>query len=281
MVRSPEVLRLTRLRNSGCLVPLLFAVALVLVLPLGRPGAPLMVGLLLYLFAGLLAWRALRRQEGPRWWDLPPASPRRWDLPPASPRQWAWALLIVPVLIFEAAGLQLLLAAAWELSPELADGFLEFMAGLEGPESGGWLGLEILLGVLLAPVVEEVLFRKLLLERWIRRMGPTKAILAQAALFGALHLLLVGAFVFGVFAALIYLRTRSIWVPAAFHILNNGLGWIVWAVVAPGVWFGSMPDIRDAAPTSALITAVSAVLLIWLAVRLWPERPNPQAPPPE
>lgn len=252
-------------------MPFLFALALVLVLPLGLPGAPILVGLILYLFGGLLAARALRRREGSRWWERPPVAAR----------QWGWTLLVVPVLMFEASGLQLLLAGAWELSPGLAEGFLEFMTGLDSDGGAGWFGVEILLGVILAPVVEELLFRKLLLERWIRRMGTTKAILAQAALFGVFHLLFVGAFVFGLFAALLYLRTRTIWVPVAFHVLNNGMGWALWALIAPGVWYGSIPAIRDAAPAAALIAGASGAVLVWLAVRMWPRgaAPPPPGPP--
>lgn len=233
-------------------------------MPLGRPGAPMVIGYAIYIFAGLLAVRAIRRREGPRWWREPPARPA----------QWTWAALALLVTAFEAAGFQVAVAGAWELSPDLAEGILGLMSVSDEPYSPLWDGLEIALGVALAPVVEELLFRKLLLERWVRRMGTTRAILAQAAVFAVLHLLFVGAFVFGLFAALLYLRTRSIWVPVAFHVLNNAAGGLVWALVAPGAWDGSVPVIRETVGISIAVTAVTAVALAWLAWRLWPREPR-------
>lgn len=83
-----------------------------------------------------------------------------------------------------------------------------------------WLSM-----VVLAPVTEELLFRGFLLHRWAARWGVTFAIITSSLLFGVLHPDPLGAALFGVGMCLLYLRTRSLWVPIIAHALNNLLAW--------------------------------------------------------
>lgn len=83
-----------------------------------------------------------------------------------------------------------------------------------------WLVL-MLVGAIAAPLVEEVLFRGLLMPRWAHRWGTTTGVVASSLLFAVLHEELLGAFVFGVAMCVLYLHTRRLWVPILAHLLNN------------------------------------------------------------
>jgi membrane protease YdiL (CAAX protease family) len=78
-------------------------------------------------------------------------------------------------------------------------------------------------GALLAPVVEELVFRGFLFTRWARRFGLVRGLAFSALLFGLLHLSLqpLGALTLGFMAGLLYLRTRSLWSPIVAHLTNN------------------------------------------------------------
>ncbi|BAU49526.1 abortive infection protein [Sulfurifustis variabilis] len=80
--------------------------------------------------------------------------------------------------------------------------------------------------VVLAPVLEEILFRGYLLHRWARKWGLWRGILASSALFGALHPEPLGIAMFGVGMAVLYLRTQSLFVPMLAHGIYNGVIWL-------------------------------------------------------
>ncbi len=107
---------------------------------------------------------------------------------------------------------------------------------IEGPFnevwfSGSWYDpanmLNALLIVLLAPLVEEVLFRGLLLPAWSGRWGMRPAVVFSSLIFAVLHVEIIGGFIFGVVTALAYLRTRRLLVPLVIHVANNALAWLL------------------------------------------------------
>ncbi len=91
------------------------------------------------------------------------------------------------------------------------------------------LGATVLVAVVVigAPIVEETVFRGVLLPSLIARMGEGRAIALTTVVFAALHLnpftfapiLLVG----WVLAAL-FVRSRSLWVAIACHSTFNAIG---------------------------------------------------------
>ena len=88
-----------------------------------------------------------------------------------------------------------------------------------------------------APVLEEILFRGLLLHRFALKWGTKVGMLASSALFGALHPDPLGAAVFGVGMCFLYLHTRSLYVPIIAHGLYNLVIWIweFWDVATTGL----------------------------------------------
>ena len=81
--------------------------------------------------------------------------------------------------------------------------------------------------VLLAPVVEEITFRGLLLGALAPRLGVLASALLTAVLFGAVHGDLVLSPTLAVLClinALAYAATGNLWVPITLHAVNNTLG---------------------------------------------------------
>lgn len=84
----------------------------------------------------------------------------------------------------------------------------------------------LLLAVVIAPVTEELLFRGLILQGFLRRYSPRKAILASALLFAAFHgnpWQFLGALVLGVLFAWWFLQTRSLIPCILGHAVNNAV----------------------------------------------------------
>ncbi|HUR89928.1 MAG TPA: CPBP family intramembrane glutamic endopeptidase [Ramlibacter sp.] len=87
---------------------------------------------------------------------------------------------------------------------------------------------------LLAPVLEEMLFRGIILRAFLHQYDRRKAILASALIFGAAHLNIyqfVIAFLLGVLLGWLYERTRSLIPCIALHGLYNTS---IWALQASG-----------------------------------------------
>lgn len=83
--------------------------------------------------------------------------------------------------------------------------------------------------VVLAPIVEELVFRKLIIDR-TAQYGQTVAIITSGLMFGLFHGNLnqfVYALVLGCFFAFIYLRTGNIKITIAMHAILNFMGSMV------------------------------------------------------
>jgi uncharacterized protein len=80
--------------------------------------------------------------------------------------------------------------------------------------------------VILAPVLEEFLFRGYLLHRWSKKWGLWTGVLLSSALFGALHPHTLAAAVTGLGLAVLYLKTRTLWAPILAHSFFNSIIWL-------------------------------------------------------
>ncbi len=80
-----------------------------------------------------------------------------------------------------------------------------------------------------APVAEELLFRKIILTGLEKNYGAHKAILWSAFFFAIFHLNPwqgVGAFLIGIVLGWLYLNTRNIWLCIAIHAFNNAMSFL-------------------------------------------------------
>lgn len=77
----------------------------------------------------------------------------------------------------------------------------------------------------LAPIIEEILFRGILLRGLLQNgVSPIAAIFLSSFLFGLAHLnpwQFLGAGILGSIFGYVYYRTKSLWLPMFLHALNN------------------------------------------------------------
>lgn len=92
-----------------------------------------------------------------------------------------------------------------------------------------WLGnlVALFAAIILAPIVEEIVFRGYLLNRWTHKFGALPAVILSSLLFAVLHPDILGAFVFAVFMCLIYMRTGSLLAVIVVHMGNNALAMLI------------------------------------------------------
>jgi membrane protease YdiL (CAAX protease family) len=149
-----------------------------------------------------------------------------------------WLLLVFGMFILQFVGVAIV-----NLIVQTVVGAFENpqIAALSDPRGFSWLNFLAVftVGAIIAPIVEEVIFRGLLYQ-WLRsRAGVVVAVLASAAIFGAAHvipLLFPSLFVVGLILALAFEFSQSLWVTIALHMLQNGLAIIVlFAIQASGI----------------------------------------------
>ncbi len=157
--------------------------------------------------------------------------------------------------------------------PEWVRGWLERLDQAL-PETGSgveWAAL-LVTAVAFAPIVEEFLFRGLLLQRWVVKWGRGWGVLAATAAFAVLHLSPVGIFVFGLGLAGIYLRTGSLGMAILAHATNNLLAFTVVPLIAPD-WdrHGDLVGQFQAQLPSGIVALTVGAMVLWIGRRrLWP-----------
>lgn len=196
-------------------------------------------------------------------------------------REAALALgLSLAILAFSFGTLIVVLAAVAMADPGFLERFAEAAPGFVVRANGRvewWMTLLAAgTGALVAPLVEELVFRGFLFTRWARRFGLVRGLVFSALLFAVLHLSLqpLGALTLGVVAGLLYVRTRSLWTPVIAHLANNT---IVVTATTLGQNRGNpaalAPGPGELLPLLYLgggLVLVALPLLILALLRLWP-----------
>lgn len=91
--------------------------------------------------------------------------------------------------------------------------------------------------VVLAPLVEELVFRGFLLQTFMQKFSPAVSSLIAAAIFALIHFefgSIVIIFFLGLVLNWLFIRTRSIFPCIAFHVINNGLAFYLEWLLASG-----------------------------------------------
>ena len=122
--------------------------------------------------------------------------------------------------------------------------------------------------VLVAPVMEEFFARGILLTRWTVKWGAPRAIIASSIVFGLLHTNFIGGFSFACVMAILYIRTKSLFIPISLHILNNLTAWIAVSVTMDldtPVSYQTIAEFQEswAVGLIALVISVPCVILFW------------------
>ena len=171
------------------------------------------------------------------------------------------------------------------VAPLLLAGRLEFTGiKLELPHA---LRALVWTTLLLVPAAanEEVLFRGYPFQRLVEAWGRVPPVVLLSALFGLAHLTnpahtwiaTANTAIVGVFLALLYLKTRGLWLPIGFHFAWNFAMGFGYSLPVSGIVLGAQPwAVTLGGPVwltggnygpegSVLTTGVFVVTTVWLA----------------
>src|SRR5262245_9581282 len=124
-------------------------------------------------------------------------------------------IMLVPGLVVGIGAINIVLLSLFPMTPTEEAMFEQMM-------TGGVIAA--LFGCIAAPVLEEMLFRGIILRSFLRQYSRRSAILGSAALFGFAHLnvyQLATGFVIGIVAGWLYERARSLWPCIVLHAAYN------------------------------------------------------------
>jgi membrane protease YdiL (CAAX protease family) len=158
---------------------------------------------------------------------------------------------------------------------------IERMTRIDGPVRAITVPLAV---VVIAPLTEELLFRGLLLPALRAQLGTAGAIAVTGLLFGIFHVLplvVVYAAIAGVVLGAIFVRTRSVLAPIAFHAAFNSVPLLLPAelVAIPGLNGQDGEHLPVALVASGAIGAALSLALLWRATASPPPEPPPPEPP--
>ncbi len=170
----------------------------------------------------------------------------------------AMALVVPLIVLFSSGSWMLLIGLLWMVSPGAAQAVQEVAD--DGARSLTWS-----LAVLVAPVVEELLFRGVILHRWSARWGLRRAVFYSSLAFGLMHANFLGLFVFGCVMAVLYIRSGTLIVPILCHALNNLIGTVLLDASMEQEW-----SLSALLLTPAGLTLVSGGGLLLFLRKNWP-----------
>lgn len=77
--------------------------------------------------------------------------------------------------------------------------------------------------VIMAPILEELIFRKILFKRLAKKTNATIGIILSSVIFGLLHATdsMLSAMLFGVILCILYIKYDNILIPMSLHFSNN------------------------------------------------------------
>lgn len=192
---------------------------------------------------------------------------------------WLWQLLIViPILIFSFGSGQLILYLISLINPGLVKNLASQTLLLTPQETSYPLAyncLQLLFVIIFAPLIEEILFRGILLQRWAIKWGLITSLIISSLFFGLLHLNIIGLLNFGLIMALIYLKTHTLFIPIAIHALNNFIAVIfelISSLFKEQAIINASENIQFSWWLGLIAMAISLPWLINFYIKNWPSR---------
>lgn len=115
--------------------------------------------------------------------------------------------------------------------------------------------------VILAPLLEEIIFRKIVFKRLNLKLSFITSAVISSAIFGIGHELLaiLGAIIFGVTCCVLYKKYNNLLVPIAVHFVNN---LIAGTMLSVGYFQGTLNEqISDITNYDIKVSFMSGILL--------------------
>ncbi len=143
------------------------------------------------------------------------------------PQNYNWLRLtwLVPLIIIFSISCSIILFYLLSLAaPSFLEQLLRSVADTPSVDNSNSFASNLLVIItfcLVAPVTEEFLFRGIILQRWATKWGICTGLISSSLLFGFVHPNPIGLSLAGMIWGVLYIKTRSLVVPIAFHALNN------------------------------------------------------------
>ena len=143
------------------------------------------------------------------------------------PTNYNWLRLtwLVPLIIIFSISCSIILFYLLSLAaPSFLEQLLRSVADTPSVDNSNSFASNLLVIItfcLVAPVTEEFLFRGIILQRWATKWGICTGLISSSLLFGFVHPNPIGLSLAGMIWGVLYIKTRSLVVPIAFHALNN------------------------------------------------------------
>jgi uncharacterized protein len=197
------------------------------------------------------------------------------------PPRFAWisALgLVIALLMFSSGTFVLSVALLALIFPPIGQALLDSASSSPDLRASPDLLDQILFSfalIVVAPITEEFVFRGVLLQRWSAKWGTRSGLLASSLLFGMLHLNILGLSMVGLVMGLLYLKTRTLWVPIACHALNNGIVVLIMLLSTPAknpAEAQQLSQINASIIPAIVLITLSAPWLIWFIKQNWPRQ---------
>lgn len=119
--------------------------------------------------------------------------------------------------------------------------------------------------VIAAPILEELIFRGIILDGLLKRYSPMKSILISSLIFGIVHMnpwQFIGAMILGSFLGWIYYKTKSIIPSIIMHSVNNLVGFLSIAILGKENIDTSLVQLAGGAVNATLIIVGSIVIFL-------------------
>ncbi len=172
---------------------------------------------------------------------------------------WVIYLLILPIII----ALSILTEGLVGLIP-MPQKVQEFFLSMVQLNIYGYLTIGIA-----APILEELIFRGIVLKAFLKKYEPVKAIMWSAIIFGIAHLnpwQFVPAWLIGIFIGWIYWKTQSIWPGIIVHFINNSFSFALgyWTRDINISFYDLSGNIMNYIILLLVCLLVSTGLILWL-----------------
>jgi len=180
------------------------------------------------------------------------------------------SLLAGPFFALMSLSAQFLIAlVVRDLLPQMSSSIREDAPALLPWTNVAGMAFAIVMLVIVGPVIEEILYRGILLNHWKSRLGVRVAVALSTILFALVHEQVLWAICFGLLLSFVYLRTGSLWITIGVHSLNNTVA-LIWMVVAYKAGAVYQPTLQTRVPlaiASTILGLVGVVFILSLLLR--------------
>lgn len=187
-------------------------------------------------------------------------------------------MIVIPLMALSFGIIWVTILGLNSVSAGLGESYLNWMNSVDMFETDSDTGLMqyVLLFILIsfvAPVIEEIIFRGIMIERLGAKYSYGAAVIISSILFGMLHINPVGAFITGLVLSMEYLRSRTLMIPILIHIVNNATATIMlFYADFTGTDTGEAETVSsylDDAWIGILLFAAGTGWLIWYIYQNW------------